>query len=255
MKIHSTFHSSLFFFIVFYLFIWEKTNAQSFSVTPNDDIIYNHFGVDISNSSFDVPFSFTLKNDSNQTISIKWNRIMEEGCAQNWDFITIDKNLTFTNGILTNVDPVIGTYVPLELQPGEIDDLFQIIFLPNQTGGCCKFSLEFSEVSTPDVILESIQFDLRLNATSSNCSIPTSLKNQNLDELEIFPNPIQDFFTIKTNTPFESMELMDWSGRLVRTFSFSSSQPYDLSGLSTGVYSLILFGKKQKWKTVKLVKL
>ncbi|HVT87194.1 MAG TPA: T9SS type A sorting domain-containing protein, partial [Chitinophagaceae bacterium] len=58
----------------------------------------------------------------------------------------------------------------------------------------------------------------------------------------IAPNPAKDYVSIKSNEVFSQIQLIDMSGRIIRTYHNSTNSIYSLSGISKGMYYLRLIG-------------
>ncbi len=66
--------------------------------------------------------------------------------------------------------------------------------------------------------------------------------------ISIFPNPVTDIFTVKSEMDWERSVLKNALGQTVRTFSFSETMT--LTGLASGTYSLEIFAEKSETPTV-----
>lgn len=60
----------------------------------------------------------------------------------------------------------------------------------------------------------------------------------------LYPNPTTDYFSISGNKPFEILQIVDMTGRLVKEFLPQNGNKYSLNGLSKGVYLVKLIGNK-----------
>ena len=74
--------------------------------------------------------------------------------------------------------------------------------------------------------------------TSLSNIVAITYKNLNFN---VLPNPVSDFFEIKSDTEWEYALLRDTRGEMVRKFSFSDRT--SLAGLAQGLYSLEIFTK------------
>lgn len=74
--------------------------------------------------------------------------------------------------------------------------------------------------------------------------------------LRIFPNPATDFVKLKTEGEIISrVELLDANGRLLRVQNFTATEAMiDVSGLSKGMYSLVIYSGKDERQVMKLLK-
>ena len=85
--------------------------------------------------------------------------------------------------------------------------------------------------------------------------VDPTLSNEELHlthKLKLHPNPIQNYFSINTNKLIQKIEVLDISGKSIKTFSKSQNN-YDISELIAGVYFLKVY-TKDKLDTLKIVK-
>lgn len=79
----------------------------------------------------------------------------------------------------------------------------------------------------------------------------TGIRQQTLIDLNIYPNPANNWLTIETSEDISSVQIFDLSGRLVLS-NFSGKQVLELSGLDEGIY-LIQVEAEGKLATEKLI--
>jgi hypothetical protein len=72
------------------------------------------------------------------------------------------------------------------------------------------------------------------------------------DTFSVYPNPTATNFSIKGN--FETAQVYNVSGQLVKTFASSESNQYSISDLSTGLYFVKVSDANNNSKTLKLIK-
>ena len=69
----------------------------------------------------------------------------------------------------------------------------------------------------------------------------TSIENQYLKELTLFPNPVNDFLTVSSNQAVKfNYTLNQLDGKQLLKGEFTENIQIDLKGISTGVYSFIV---------------
>lgn len=86
--------------------------------------------------------------------------------------------------------------------------------------------------------------------------LPGSLATQDAvvsDKLGVYPNPIQDFTTIKTANKIETAEVYNLAGQLVFSSKVNGDKKINLSNLKSGIYILKVKTDKGT-ETVKLMK-
>lgn len=64
--------------------------------------------------------------------------------------------------------------------------------------------------------------------------LPSSINSVEKEPVKIYPNPIEDFFTIESEVSIDKVELIDLQGSVVKTFTGSS--PYFVGDLPKGIY-------------------
>jgi hypothetical protein len=93
--------------------------------------------------------------------------------------------------------------------------------------------------------------------TPVNCNITTNISDlQNSDySIEIFPNPISNITTFKTNK-MEVIEykIFDCLGNIISTDNFIEQTNLNLENLNSGIYFIQLKNQKNKTETHKLIK-
>ena len=72
-----------------------------------------------------------------------------------------------------------------------------------------------------------------------------SVKNNALKKSNVFPNPVSDFLKIENLKPNSNMEIVDSSGKLVKSISGNSSDKTEINvrNLTPGIYYLKINGE------------
>lgn len=63
-----------------------------------------------------------------------------------------------------------------------------------------------------------------------------NIDNAKENLLKIYPNPSTEYFRISNNEKIESIEIMDFSGKIIRNNIYKADNQYDIKGLAKGVY-------------------
>uniref|UniRef100_A0A7C3UXR2 T9SS type A sorting domain-containing protein n=1 Tax=candidate division WOR-3 bacterium TaxID=2052148 RepID=A0A7C3UXR2_UNCW3 len=72
---------------------------------------------------------------------------------------------------------------------------------------------------------------------------------------EIYPNPANSFFVIRSSLPVKEIEIFDVSGKLIKEIAFSSSKPkISLKGIKSGVYLLKIKAENKEFTQKLIVK-
>lgn len=81
-------------------------------------------------------------------------------------------------------------------------------------------------------------FGLYKNNYSADCDfvpeLPSSINSVEKEPVKIYPNPIEDFFTIESEAFIDKVDLLDLQGSVVKTFTDNS--PYFVGDLPKGIY-------------------
>lgn len=133
------------------------------------------------------------------------------------DMCDTDPALTLTGGT-----PSGGTYSG----PGVVGGIFS----PSAAGvGVHTISYAFTDGNgCSGTAFETITVD--------DCS---GINELNAIQFVVVPNPTATTFTIQSNVSFDSIELLDMSGRAVRNFDASKAS-HDVSNIPSGVYIIVL---------------
>ena len=93
-----------------------------------------------------------------------------------------------------------------------------------------------STATTADITVAEIRVGLSWNeVTGANVSLGTS-ETKNKSNFAIYPNPANEYFVIKNDSPISSVAIYNAEGRIVKSLSNPKSNQVDISQLSKGVY-------------------
>lgn len=79
-----------------------------------------------------------------------------------------------------------------------------------------------------------------------------SITENNIEKINLFPNPTNSHFKINANTIIEKVELYDVLGKQVKSFK-TSQDNYNIEGLKSGIYFVKVFGNRTQ-QIIKLIK-
>jgi hypothetical protein len=72
---------------------------------------------------------------------------------------------------------------------------------------------------------------------------PTNVETANIDAISIYPNPAQNVINISGDVPAGTQyTIIDQTGRVIATNTFTGVTTIDVSGFEAGVYSFIIVG-------------
>ncbi len=217
-------------YFIFLIFI-SALHAQTVSLFPADTSIHLN-NVDISDEFAEFSNQIQIKNETSDTLSIIWRKIIPADCPFSWKFFIGDINITYVPWIYSNYDPNLGIDFPFQLLPNQTTMGSFIGLRPESTEGCCQFSIEYSEASNPDSILATANIDYRIN--DPECTL-VSIEEQASNSLKVFPNPAAQEIFIESAAEIKSIELFDLNGSLIKSFI---NPPYLIEELAAGLYFL-----------------
>ena len=127
--------------LFFLLFSISYASAQDQILVIDPVTVEENYGGDISNDNLDLELVTWVKNTSEDTLSLKWERVIVNQ-PTDWQTQVCDNNLCYGAEISTNFDAEIGIFEPVTLLP---KDSFQLIFhvLPKMQEGMGEFRLPF----------------------------------------------------------------------------------------------------------------
>lgn len=119
---------------------------------------------------------------------------------------------------------------PNIINPNEVDSVFaELNNLEPNSKYYCRLVIQYggTEYISDYETFETLSEINSLNETNDYSSI------------NIFPNPIKDYFIVKSSEPVERIELMDSNGKLL--FIMINEEFFDISGYPTGLYFIRIY--------------
>ena len=217
----------VFFTILFFISI--SLNAQAVLV-----INPSTTSVTVKSTDLDIAAKATLKNNSKDTIIVKWTRKIEN-ITQGWSSAVCDKNFCY----IPTVDSM-----RLIMAPGESSNM-DIHVYPGGISGSAKISLSVEQIGKPDTrILATYLF---------NQSTP--IKSDDKDAIQLYPNPTQEYFMINSPTVIGKIELYNITGEKAKVYYAYKNKRYYIDDIPSGIYMVRLFNLQEEiLKTVILKK-
>lgn len=192
-------------------------------------------------SEDDVTAKGFIKNESDQTITVKWKRNVVQ-LTDGWDTAVCDKNLCYTPtyGETSEAD---GTN--LVLAAGE-ESNFDIHVYPNGLEGSAIVELTATDVTNAEnTVTGTFNFNQETTSTFSLAK----------PDIKIYPNPTVNYISLSNEEYVERLAIYNIVGRRVKLFNANYSNQYDVVDLPTGMYLVRLIGENDKTiKTVRLSK-
>lgn len=190
--------------------------------------------VTVKSTDLDVAAKASLKNNSKDTIIVKWTRKIEN-ITQGWSSAVCDKNFCY----IPTVDSM-----RLIMAPGESSNM-DIHVYPGGISGSAKVSLTIEQIGKPET---------RVNATYLfNQSTP--VKSDDKDAIQLYPNPTQDYFMVNSPTVIGKIELYNITGEKAKVYYAYKNKRYYIDDIPSGIYMARLFNLQEEiLKTVILKK-
>lgn len=188
----------------------------------------------VKTSDLDVAAKASLKNNSIDTIMVRWSRKIES-ITQGWSSAVCDKNFCY----IPTVDSM-----RLILAPGEISNM-DIHVYPGGINGAAKVTLTIEQVGKPETkITASYLFNQN-----------TPIRSEDKDAISLYPNPTQDYFMINSPVVLGKIELYNITGERAKVYYAYKNKRYYIDDLPSGIYMVRLFNLKEEiLKTVILKK-
>ena len=234
-------------FLLTFLFSLSATAQTSdFTFTPS----LAEASADLQNPATtpgDVVAKAELINNSNETKTYVWERILEElPSGTNWASAVCDLNLCYLPFVSTmefvleaNQTSNIDVHIYPGGTPGNVIDA-----TPGEAEVHVRIWEKDNESSAQEGVFKFIITDG-----------VTSTKDLDLQEIRVFPNPVVDRFQINENPHVKQIEVFNLLGARMMHWPATIGQQYDVSMLSKGIYLVQLMDETgQALKTVKLIK-
>jgi hypothetical protein len=209
---------NLLFTLLFTLGLFSSVGAQSaYHVHPNPSDTVTTM------DTYDSPAHGEIKNVSNGTISVKWERHI----------------IDTTAGITTAVCDPVTCWFPgvsskiFELKKDSMGQLTVHFYnagfdpAPGQAGSGIVH-LKLTNMNNPADTLTAVYTYSTLTGTNE---LPVA-------NVKLFPNPTTDFFTLTNGDEVASMRVFSIDGRVVARFEHSADNTYSIANLPVGNYVL-----------------
>ena len=118
------------------------------------------------------------------------------------------------------------------LSPGETGPLIMELFDFNGIGCCALVHLKITKLDNPaDTV--TVVYHMRECQTSGVADFASG-------RVAVFPNPVQDVFSLKNADDVSAVRVFDGQGRLVGRFEANESHTYSLQQFAAGTYFIAL---------------
>jgi hypothetical protein len=225
-------------------------NAQ-ITISPNpQSATFNNVFL---NGTADLESHVAITNTTNDTLRLKWLRVVPENCPAGWTTKVCDNSYCFNADQSSNYVPGTAVTVPFVLLPGETFSNFLLHVLPNTSPGCCEVKIHFSTINDPDNVFETLTYDVRVN--DPNCTVSSTKEQALLSSVQAFPNPSTGEFSITDNPLVKTIEVYNLLGRRVHTFAHVNGKVHNISDVPDGLYLVSMQNANgEVLKTVRITK-
>lgn len=202
---------------------------------------------DLSNTYDDATFHVRLKNNTRQTINLRWEMVVDE-TPDGWRFSVCDQNTCYFTTNTTNVDfhdriP----YAPVIMLPGDTAKLDLNVF-PIGQAGTANIHINLYDLADPKKLINTAYYFVNIDGL-------TPLTEADKSRLRIYPNPVSEYLTITRNTFVKQLWISNVLGKRVRTFDTAFGNKYDVSDLPDGIYLVSMVDANRRVvKTVRISK-
>ncbi len=206
-------------------------SGQSLVITPTEII------TPIDLEVFENVGYAKLKNTSNQPMTVVWRREVIRAHS-NWETAICDKNACYTPFIETR---------ELTLEPGEESNLDVHLFhYGHKDDGEVKM-IAYDKSNSSESVFANYIF-----TTGSSLTQNVAFG----DQLKIWPNPTNQFFTVNDTKILSKIEVLNLLGNVVKVYDTRSNTQFDISDLYSGIYLVRMISKNDssKSKTIRLRK-
>lgn len=231
-------HTLLVFSFLFVFLMLLNGQDEPVLVFEPSTVEKNYTG-DISNSGLDIELHTLVKNLSDDTLYLRWERVIVNQPIEWWTQVC-DLNFCYDPPVSTNIDLEKGINEPVVLLP---KDSFDLIFhvLPNGREGIGEFELPFSMVEDKEEIISKVKFIARVGTTTSSNDLFSEAKR-----ITVFPNPAVDYFQLSSSKNINAVAVYSIIGKKVKSFNtVFDGKKYDIADLPNGLYLVSLMNDKE----------
>lgn len=207
----------------FVLFICVSAFGQDYTLTPSS------FSYDLDGTK-PKEIGFTLTNNS--ASELKWYWAVEKGedFPEGWDVQVCDQTSCWNPNVLKM--PTSRGANTLAPSTSTNPAIQHVKIIPNRIAGKGSVKLKiYGDANFSNLIVES--------------NITTSVKDNEVTELSIYPNPAQDFITVN-GSDISKIDIHDIAGRKIKSFSHTPNVAHDISFLRNGLYIVRMFDTRGK---------
>ena len=184
-----------------------------------------------------------VKNDGNTAEIVHWKLNKGAEFPAEWRMYLCDLQLCYGPGVIRNAASKPNTI------PANTEVEFTLHVDPIGVAGVGSLTLQlYSDAANTNLLWETQ--DGTVTASNSSAVVNTSK-----DELSVYPNPADNYFSLKSNAGVSKVLLYNIVGKEVKRFNALGNNYFEITDLSKGTYLVRAIDNKGKIiKTVRLSK-
>lgn len=221
----------------------DESNQLSYLIREENKQIYSR-SISSGNESLWYDFSLNVSD----TLIIDTAGYLKKAVVTEIDSIEFEDNIFRKRFLLSPLDNVM--YPPVYHVEG-VGNTGTGFFHPFGLGGIVDYGIATSCIFSPNTL-----FYKRQDATNEDCYVlikETDINDIDGNELNVFPNPTNNFLNFSENILESSIEIYSLAGQKVFEEFYFSGKQIDISSLEKGIYFLKMKGSVNGF--VKIVKL
>ncbi len=207
------------FLILCLLQVSRLAGQVSLSLGPNPS------SVTVKSTDLDVAAKASLKNNSDDTLLLKWTRKIEN-ITQGWSSAVCDKNFCYV--------PTVDT-MHLLLAPGEISNMDVHVY-PMGIVGTARVTLKIEQMGKPENTLTGTYL----------FNITTPVHASDRDAIQLYPNPAMEYFHVNAPVVLGKIELYNITGDKAKVFYAYKNKRYYIDDIPSGIYLVRLLNLQEE---------
>lgn len=202
-------------FLLISIAIVGKVSAQDITFFNQENIVTGITADDFEGVGYD-----SIYNASALNRNLTWT-IEAVDIADGWELAVCDKNLCYLPST---------TSAEFTIFPDEVATM-DVHAYPNNVEGFAIARVTLTEATNPDTEVSQLYY-FNINPNSTNQVEALKVK--------LYPNPVQDFFTISEVERAERVIVRNLQGQQVVSFPFQNQGHYNIANLPAGQYLIQL---------------
>lgn len=205
--------------IFLFLSVGRLAGQVTLSLGPNPS------SATVKSTDLDVAAKASLKNNSDDTVLLKWTRKIET-LTQGWSSAVCDKNFCYV--------PTVDT-MHLLLAPGEISNM-DIHVYPMGIVGTARVTLKIEQMGNPENTVTGTYL----------FNITTPIHAAEREAIQLYPNPAPEYFHVNSPVVLGKIELYNITGEKAKVFYAYKNKRYYIDDIPSGIYLVRLLNLQEE---------